>query len=143
MKSNILPLKNEKLRAFHVKKNKIYNPSTLKKQINPHFFEDLTRKLNKAQLMKFITTKPEHLHLYLVAEFYRKAIIAIDNKSFKTKVFCTLFIISAQFLADEFGLNNSGVSVFTYLDCNSNIEITHWYRLKRPDYTQTFKLGSP
>lgn len=85
-------LSNTEQRVIQVKKNKIYNPTTLKKQMNLYNFDDLTRKINKAKLMRFITAEPERFHLYLVTEFYRKAVVASDNKSFKTKVFSTRFI---------------------------------------------------
>lgn len=51
------PLKNEELRVMHVRKNEVYNPQTLKKQINPYDFESLIKKLNKTKLMKFVTTE--------------------------------------------------------------------------------------
>lgn len=58
--------------------------------------------------MRFITVEPERFHLYLVEEFYRKAVVALDSKSFRTKVYSTRLTISAQFLTNEFGLSNNG-----------------------------------
>lgn len=58
-KSKTQVLTNKERRAIHVKKNKIYNPAILKKQWDPIFFNQLTSKINKAKLMKFITAEPE------------------------------------------------------------------------------------
>lgn len=79
-----------------MKKNKIYNPVTLKKQLDPIFFDELTRKINKAKLMKFITAEPERFHLYLVTKFYRKTVVATDSKSFRTNVYGTCFNITSK-----------------------------------------------
>lgn len=44
-KSKTHVLTNKKRRAIQVKKNKIYNPATLKKQLSHYDFDDLTRKI--------------------------------------------------------------------------------------------------
>lgn len=93
--------------------------------------------------MKFITTEPKHFYPYLMAKFYKKAVVASDSKSFKTKVYDTKFTISAQFLAVKLELSNNEVSVFTYFDGNPNIKRIHLNRWKKVEYTETFKLGSP
>lgn len=64
---------------IQVKKSKIYNPTTLKNQLNHLDFDDLTMKINKAKLVRFITTEPELFHPYLVAEFYKKTVVASDS----------------------------------------------------------------
>lgn len=112
-KSGAHQLSYKERRVIQVKKNKIYKHTTLKKQMNNYFFEELTRNINKAKIMNFVTVEPECFHPYLVAEFYRKTVIASDSKSFKKKVFGTQFIISAQFLAKEFDLSSSGMFIFT------------------------------
>lgn len=94
------------------------------------------------KLMKFVSIEPERFDPYLVADFYKKAIIATNSKSFKTKVYNTKLTTSALFLAEEFGLSNTGTSIFTYLDGNANIEKIHWMRWKKQDYTQSFKQAS-
>lgn len=48
-------LTNKGMGAIQVKKNKIFNPGTLKKQWDPISFDELNRKINMAKLMKFIT----------------------------------------------------------------------------------------
>lgn len=113
------------IRDLQIKKNKIYNPKTLKKQLNHHDFEDPMRKLTKTKLMKFIIVELERFHPYLLVEFYKKAVIAANGKSFETKVYNTKLTVSTQFLAEEFGLCKTGASIFTYLNGNANIEKIH------------------
>lgn len=110
-----------------MQKNKIYNPTPLKKQwsLVPFFFDQLSRKINKAKLMKFITVEPRRFHPYLVAEFYRKAVAAADEQSFMTIVHDTQFNISNQFLAEKFELSHSGISIYTYFDGVPYIEREH------------------
>lgn len=74
---------------IQVKKNKIYNPSTLKKQWDPIFFAELTQKINKTKFMKFITAEPDRFHPYMVVEFYQKVVVAAESKSFRTNVYDT------------------------------------------------------
>lgn len=58
-KSNIRVLTNIETRAQTVKKNKVFNPRTLKKSWDHWVYNQLATKLSKAKLMKFITAEPE------------------------------------------------------------------------------------
>lgn len=113
---------DEELRASHVKKNKIFNLTTSKKQWDPLTYDQLATKINKAKLMNFITAEPKRFHPYLMAEFYQKVVIADDEQSFSTKVHDTQFQVSLQFLATEDGLSSTGASISSYLDCQSGVE---------------------
>lgn len=72
--------------------------------------------------MKFITTDTKRFHPYLVAEFYHRAVIASDEQSFTTERHNTQFDISPRFLAEEFEINNDGVSISTFQYGIFNIE---------------------
>lgn len=104
--------------------------------------DQLTRKIEKAKLMKFITIEPERFHPYLVVEIYWKAVVAADNKSFCTRVHGTIFNISTKSLVEVFELSTSGVSIYTYMDGTPNIECNHWNQWKKPDFESAFKLAT-
>lgn len=55
-------------------------------------------------------------HPYLISEFYTNAIISATVEFFSTKVYGTKLDISPRYLAEEFGLNNSGTTISTYLE---------------------------
>lgn len=81
MKASIRALNNEELRAMQVKKNQIYNPKTLKRQLNHHNFEDLTRKLTKYKLMKFVAIEPERFHPILWRNSTRRSLLLTTSPS--------------------------------------------------------------
>lgn len=58
-KSKTRVLTNKERRTIQVKKNKIYNPATLKKQLSHYDFDDLTRKINAEKLIRFIYIEPK------------------------------------------------------------------------------------
>lgn len=93
--------------------------------------------------MKFVAIEPKRFHQYLVAEFYQKAVIAADEQSFTTEMHNTQFNVSPRFLSQKFGLNNSGVSISSYLDGIPNVKKEHWLQSKAPEYTKPFKLKTP
>lgn len=78
--------------------------------------------------MKFVTAEPERFHPYLVSEFYQNAVVATNEQSFTTEVYVTQLDISPRFLAEEFEVNNSGVSISSYLDGVPDVEKNHWLK---------------
>lgn len=89
-------------------------------------FDELITKIKRAKLMKFLTIEPKQFHPYLVADIYQRAVVAADEHSFSTKVHDTQFYISPQFLAEEFGLSNSGAVISTYKEGTLDIKKEHW-----------------
>lgn len=78
-RSNIRALTNIEMRAQTVKKNKVFNPSTLKKSWDDYSYNQLATKLTKVKLIKFITAEPKIFHPYLEGEFYEHTVIAKDE----------------------------------------------------------------
>lgn len=74
--------------AYSVQKNKVFNPSTLKRRWvdEPTTYKELIRKLTRGKLLKFVTVEPLMFHPYLVAKFYDNAVIAPIEEFFATKV---------------------------------------------------------
>lgn len=114
-KSNTRLLTDTEIRAFAVQKNKIYNPAEMSKQLRDDVLEALTTKLGSVKVMNFITTTPRRFHPYLFTEFYNNSIISSSEDSFTTEVFGTQLDISARFIVFEFEVNNTGVSISSYL----------------------------
>lgn len=113
VKSNTPTLSQRQMRPYYVRKNKVFNPSTQKKLWDPLSYDQLATKINSAKQINFITAEPKRFHPYFVAEFYKQATIAEDEKSFKTTMHVTKFKVSAQFLAKEFGVNYTGPPLTT------------------------------
>lgn len=101
-KSNSRSLSNEEIQALQVRKTKVFNQDTLKSQKGSEAFEELIGKIKQTKLFKFITSKPYQFHPFWVADFFRRAKIATDEKSFTTFVGNMHFSFSAQFLTEEF-----------------------------------------
>lgn len=84
MKFSIRPLRNEELVHFMWGRTRSMIPTPWRSRLTTTH-----SRISNEKLMKFITTEPERFHPYLVAKFYRKAIITSDSTSFKTKVYNT------------------------------------------------------
>lgn len=92
--------------------------------------------------MKFLTIEPLRFHPYLVGEFYVNVVISATEEFFLTEVYETELDISPRFLAKEFGLNNLGMYVSTYLDDTQDVERKHWMNLTKDPHLQ-FRMTTP
>lgn len=87
-KSNSCALTNIEKRAQTVKKNKVFNPNTLKKSWDAFTYNQLTSKLNKAKLMKFISAEPKRFHPFWVGEFYELLKLLLTSNH--SQLWCTI-----------------------------------------------------
>lgn len=142
--TNSRRLTYEERRVRAVQKNKIFSVNHLwiLWEVYPAICDELALKINEAKLMRFITAEPKKFHPYLVAEFYHRAVIAADGKSFSTEVYDTQLTISPQILAEELDLSNSGVNISTYKEGKIDIERKYWHKWKFPKDKSEFKLAT-
>lgn len=87
--------------------------------------------------MQFLTAKPQRFHSNLVVKFFYNSTIATDEKSFSAKVCGTSMIISPESLAEDFGLNNSGIIISSYKE---ELIQEYWTKWKCSDVKSDVKI---